>query len=371
MSEAERREGRAEEAPRAAAAEGEGRAEEAPRAGAAEGEGRVGEAPLAAAAERAELMRLRAEVEYLRAVLTCAGDIVVAADLEGRITEWSEGAQKALGYTREEALGKPAASFYVDPSAREALMARLRALSGGPLLDQEVALRRKDGKRLWALLSLAFLRGPDGEPIGTVGVAKDITERRRLERELRRLSVTDNLTGLFNQSHFYEALEVEKERAARLGHSLALVLFDLDRFKEWNDTRGHAEGDRALRAVAAVIFAEIRKEVDSGYRYGGDEFCVLLPGTDADGAVTFAERVRAGIEARRIGSITASFGVAVYDARRPARKIVQEADAAMYRAKRAGGNRICVFGRGGVAYAYGRAHALEEAAAGADVAESV
>jgi diguanylate cyclase (GGDEF)-like protein/PAS domain S-box-containing protein len=315
-----------------------------------------------------ELERLRAEVAYLRAVVNCAGDIIVTTDREGRIIEWSEGARKALGWERDEMIGRPASSVYVDPGAREALVERLRAQGGAPLVDQEIAVRRKDGKKLWLSLSLAELRGPSGEPIGTVGVAKDVTERRRLERELRRLSVTDKLTGLFNQSQFFESLEVEKERAARLGHALSLVLFDLDRFKEWNDSRGHDEGDRALRAVGSVIFGAIRKEVDTGYRYGGDEFCVLLPGTEPEGAVVFAERIRAGVERLGIGTITASFGVSSYDPRRPARKIVKEADAAMYRAKRAGGNRICIYGRAGVAWAGGRALPCK---VDADVAESV
>lgn len=304
----------------------------------------------------AELDRLRDEVRFLRAVLQCAGGIICATDLEGRVIEWSEGAEKLLGYTRAEMLGRPAVDLYVNPEDRARLLARMDAASGAPVADYEVAMRRRDGKKIWVALTLAALRDGEGRTIGTVGVAKDMTERRRLERELRRLSVTDKLTGLFNQSHFYELLEIEKERAARLLHPLALVLFDLDRFKAWNDRAGHDEGDRVLRAVGGVIFAEIRKEVDSGFRYGGDEFCVLLPGTTGAGAIAFAERLRAGVERLGIGGITASLGIAELA---PGRQIVKCADAAMYRAKRSGGNRICLDGRPGVAWVGGASVACE------------
>ncbi|GIW70905.1 MAG: hypothetical protein KatS3mg102_0447 [Planctomycetota bacterium] len=302
----------------------------------------MGEEPAGGLA--AEVERLRAEVDLLRAILRCAGDIIVTADTEGRIVEWSDAAERLLGYRRAEVIGTPVAQLYEDPAVRARLLERLAATGGEPLLDQEVRVRRKDGRSLWLSLSLAELRDRQGRLLGTVGVAKDITERKRLERELRRLTRTDRLTGLYNQAHFFERLEVEKERALRLEHQLALVMFDLDRFKPYNDEHGHQAGDAALRAVGGVIFRQIRKEVDSGFRYGGDEFCLLLPGTDAWGALHSAERVRAGIEALGLGGITASMGIAAFDRERPAQDLLAEADEAMYGAKRAGGNCIAVHG---------------------------
>jgi diguanylate cyclase (GGDEF)-like protein/PAS domain S-box-containing protein len=301
-----------------------------------------------------ELQRLRAESAFLRSVLRHAGDVIVATDLEGRITEWSGGAEKVLGYAREEVLGRPATSFYVDPETRAALIERLRSRGDDPLIDQEVQVRRKDGRKLWLSLTLAQLLDPGGRRIGTVGVSKDVTERKRLERELRRLSTTDKLTGLYNQAHFFHRLEVEKERASRLQHGLVLTLFDLDRFKDENDLHGHEAGDRLLRSVGNVVFQSIRKEVDAGFRYGGDEFCVLLPGTTVDGALVFCERVRAAIEAGNQAGVTPSMGIAAFDPDDASQKLVQQADLAMYRAKRMGGNRICIHGRPGVAWRGGR-----------------
>src|SRR5262249_28985076 len=146
------------------------------------------------------------------------------------------------------------------------------------VLREDVQIRTKSGERRWLGLTISWLKAPDGSRTGTIGVGKDVTERRRLEAELKRLTITDKPTGLPNQGHFFEQLEVEKERALRLGHALSLLYFDLDGFKRLNDTHGHLEGDVVLRRIGSVIFESIRKEVDSGYRYGGDEFTILLPG---------------------------------------------------------------------------------------------
>jgi diguanylate cyclase (GGDEF)-like protein/PAS domain S-box-containing protein len=295
----------------------------------------------------AELQALRAENAWLRAVLHHASDILMTTDFAGRITEWSGGAEKILGYTRAEVLGRPASAFYVEPETRRQLVQRLRERGGEPLLDQEVQVRRKDGRKVWISLSIAELRDAKGRRIGTVGVSKDITERKRLERDLRRLSTTDKLTGLYNQAHFFGKLEIEKERAVRLGNALVLLLFDLDHFKQHNDRFGHEAGDRLLRSVGGIIFQSIRKEVDSGFRYGGDEFCVLLPGSTIDGGLVFAERVRAAIAAASDVGVTASLGLCAFDPDDRGLQLVKAADLAMYCAKRSGGNRICVHGRAG------------------------
>lgn len=302
-----------------------------------------------------ELRRLREENAFLRAVLHYAGDILITTDIQGRITEWSGGAEKILGWTKEEVLGTPVGALYVESRTRRSLVERLREKAADePLVDEEVLVRRKDGRKIWLSLTLATLRDSDGRRIGTVGVSKDITERKHLERELRRLSRTDKLTGLYNQAHFFAKLEVEKERAIRLGHALMIVLFDLDRFKAYNDAHGHDAGDRVLRFVGSVVFQSIRKEVDSGFRYGGDEFCCILPGSNVDGGLVFAERIRVAIEARNMGGVTASIGLCGFDPQRPGVQIVKAADAAMYRAKRTGGNQICVHERDGLSWRGGQ-----------------
>lgn len=246
-----------------------------------------------------------------------------------------------LGYAASEVLGQPAEMFYVRKGVRQEL---LQQLSDDPdaVVRADVQIRRKDGKRRWLGLSLSWLRDRDREPHGTIGVSKDITARREAEEQLRRLSITDKLTGLYNQSHFFARLEIEKERALRLEHGLSLVLFDLDGFKQLNDTQGHREGDALLRSVGRLLFETIRKEVDSAYRYGGDEFTVLLPGTDGEAAIVFAERVRRGVRELDRG-VRASLGVCPFDPHNRALQVVEKADEAMYLAKRSGGDRVAAY----------------------------
>ena len=167
-----------------------------------------------------------------------------------------------------------------------------------------------------------------------------------LHETVERQAVTDELTGLSNRRRFEEKLEDEVERFRRFGQPVGLVLLDIDDFKRVNDTHGHQQGDVVLREVARVL-RETSREVDEPARYGGEELAVVLPGTDLEGAVNLAERVRRGIEELAVHAatngalkVTASLGVATlpgagYDAR----SLVEAADDALYRAKRMGKNR--------------------------------
>lgn len=286
----------------------------------------------------AKVAELDAEVARLQGILRQAGDIIVTTDLDGHVIDFNEEAESVLGYAADEVLGRPAERFYHRRRQRKQLLDELEQSADG-VVRADVLVRTKQGKRRWLGISLSWLRDSDGKPIGTVGVAKDITERRELEDELRRLSITDELTGLYNQSHFFHRLEVEKERAIRLDHELSLLLFDLDGFKLLNDTEGHRQGDAILREIGSVLFRSVRKGVDSAFRYGGDEFTVLLPGALPHASVAFAERVRASIEALDLG-IRASMGICDFDRSDRSLPIVERADQAMYLAKREGGNQV-------------------------------
>jgi diguanylate cyclase (GGDEF)-like protein/PAS domain S-box-containing protein len=271
-----------------------------------------------------------------------ARDIIITTDLEGRITELNEEAEQVLGWRASEVLGQGADRFYVNKRTRTRLLERLNAEPGG-VVREDVEVRTKSGERRWLNLSLSWLVDSAGQRVGTIGVSKDVTARRQLEEELRRLSTSDKLTGLYNQSHFFHRLEVEKERALRLKHDLSLLYFDLDHFKKLNDSLGHLEGDQVLVNIGRVLFETIRKEVDSAFRYGGDEFTVLLPGADTLQGCRFAERVRRHIEELDMHGVRASLGICQFDASNRALQIVEKADEAMYTAKRAGGNCVAAY----------------------------
>lgn len=290
---------------------------------------------------RERLEDLIRERRHLRAVLQSAGDAVVTTDLEGRIIDWNLGAADLYGYEAREVLGQPAAMLYRHQSSPRRLMEQLQSSREG-VVRKDVRIVTKARKKRWIGLSLSWLRDKRGEKVGTIGVSKDVTERHELEDKLRALSITDKLTGLFNQSHFFHRLEIEKERSLRLGHPLSLLLFDLDGFKPLNDTQGHAEGDRLLREVGRLLFENVRKEVDSAFRYGGDEFTVILPGAEPDEAAAFAERCRLRIATLAAG-VRASLGIAPFDRQNRAQQILEQADAAMYLAKRSGGDRLAMW----------------------------
>jgi two-component system cell cycle response regulator len=198
-----------------------------------------------------------------------------------------------------------------------------------------------------------YLTKPPGAADDVVLTVERAMEKKRLKdanqhllNELRSQSRTDVLTGIPNRRAFDDALQREIPRAGRHGHSLGLVMLDIDHFKQVNDTFGHQAGDEVLRVFARVASTVLR-EGDVLYRYGGEEFAAVLPHADMVGATTAGERIVAAISAHpfRVGSspvsITTSAGVACWPGSgADAIQLVEQADSALYEAKKAGRNRV-------------------------------
>jgi diguanylate cyclase (GGDEF)-like protein len=176
-----------------------------------------------------------------------------------------------------------------------------------------------------------------------LAICKDITEQKRLESELKEMSIKDSLTNLYNQRYFYDRLEAEIERAKRQGHPLSLLLFDVDQFKTYNDCHGHLDGDKVLKAAGQVVVECTREHVDIGFRYGGDEFTVILPEASEEQALSIARRIRATFESRHFDNLTVSIGLMSYREGSSLRSFIRFTDAMMYDAKRSGGNRVYVY----------------------------
>jgi diguanylate cyclase (GGDEF)-like protein len=171
-------------------------------------------------------------------------------------------------------------------------------------------------------------------------------EQRRARDAAIRMSAVDPLTGLFNRSFFFAAIEREIARCARSGRGFCLLMMDLDELKAVNDRLGHFYGDRVLRGVGDVVSAGVRR-IDTAARYGGDEFVVLLPETDPTGAFVLAEKIRIGVEEMVVGlpptgpQPSLSVGVVAFpDDGATADELMISADEAMYASKRAGKNRV-------------------------------
>jgi diguanylate cyclase (GGDEF)-like protein len=176
-----------------------------------------------------------------------------------------------------------------------------------------------------------------------------VRKLRESRTELERLSVTDPLTGLYNRLRMMEVLDNEVRRSRRLRHPFAVLMADLDLFKTYNDAHGHQAGDAVLKRIGAIM-RESSRDVDFVARYGGEEFLLILPETEIDAATKLAERIRKKIANEKLpaGKITLSLGVAAFPIHGDApESLIAAADAALYEAKRAGGNRVvAATGRG-------------------------
>jgi two-component system cell cycle response regulator len=214
----------------------------------------------------------------------------------------------------------------------------------GPPLRLDLASAEVAGEDLALILHPA----PTGFDDRTIALGHSLVaqaavalDNARLHGIVKRQAVTDELTGLANRRSFRESLDTELSRAERFGNGLALIVADLDDFKDVNDRFGHQAGDEVLRAFAEVLSGRIRG-IDQAARLGGEEFAILLPETDAVGAAALAENLRVALAelAVTVGEhevhITSSFGVAAFPESHSADELMTAADLALYSAKRRG-----------------------------------
>ena len=217
--------------------------------------------------------------------------------------------------------------------------AAARAIRRGEVsLNEEIEIECFDGTHKIILNSAMPIHGPQGEVIGGVIVNMDITDRIRLQERLQSIADTDDLTRVHSRRRIYQLLHEEAERSNRYRRPLAVIMFDVDRFKQVNDTYGHIAGDEVLVFLSRMVRSQIRESEHLG-RFGGDEFLLLLPETRLADAAILVERLQASLARQprgAIGVISCSFGICEHQPGEAVDQLVRRVDQALYRAKAAG-----------------------------------
>lgn len=277
---------------------------------------------------------LRREQDKLTTVIETATEGMIVTDVAGKVVLVNPAAVELLGRSAEEIV---AAGFFEIVEDRGFIEECLRL--GHP---QDFDYRQRSLE-----IHAAVIRTGAGQVVGSVALVRDVTEARRLQDELRRLATTDALTGLYNRRFLDATLHTEYNRAVRSHSPLAVIMFDIDHFKRFNDTHGHELGDRVLQMVARCL-RELVRPFDYPCRYGGEEFVVILPGMSAEEAAKLAERLRLKVAQTVVDGLNVhiSLGVAGYPAIQVAvaQELIEAADAALYRAKEGGRNRVMTAG---------------------------
>lgn len=315
--------------------------------------GAIANSLLYAELKKTEELLARSE-ELYRTFVENASDIILKTDAAGIFTLINPAAVQLVGYEEEELIGTHYLEL-VRPDRREEA-ARFLGRQFVKKIEKvylEIPVIAKDKREVWLGQNVQLLFDEEGFVSGFQAICRDITDRRRIEEALqeseeryRKLSIVDSLTGLYNARYLHMVLEEAKGLVNRYDRPLTMLFIDIDDFKKYNDTYGHLAGDDVLVRFGKVCRESLR-ETDTAFRYGGEEFAILLPMTSKMDGVQMAERLRAGFAGEKFFPIpetevhvTISIGVAQLHKGETVEELIGRADGRMYRAKVTGKNRI-------------------------------
>ena len=301
----------------------------------------------------ADERRLQESEAWFAAVVQGADDYaVLGLTADGSVGSWNVSGERMFGYPAEMVVGRPASAVVGSGDDAATFDARLREAGRDGWHLDEGWRTRADGSRFWGTCMVSPLGVQADAPHAPdryLMVVRDVTERRKSAHELHRALSADHLTGVLNRRCFLERASREIGRPRLVRGVACLAMVDVDYFKSVNDRFGHAVGDAVLTAIADVLKGIAREDHLVG-RLGGEEFAVFMPASEPAEAAVIAEALRAGIAALRLTAdgralqVTASIGVSAGDERADLKRLIGEADAALYVAKRSGRDRVSLAG---------------------------
>lgn len=280
--------------------------------------------------------------ERFRDILDNSPDLIQNISPEGKFLYVNPAWKKILEYDDED-VKKLYLADILSPRVKNQCFEKFKqVLQGKEIFEIETEFVAKSG---WvvSVIGSASCKFKGGKPLYTRGIFRDITLQKVLENKLHHLATTDELTGLYNRRMLKDLCNKEISRANRHHKSFSLAIFDIDYFKNINDTHGHDIGDLVLRTMSQLCLEQIRQD-DSLARWGGEEFLLLLPNTALKEAVELCERLRqtiAGYNFPQLPQITVSFGLTEFAPEDSIDNLVKRADQALYEAKESGRNKVC------------------------------
>ncbi len=262
--------------------------------------------PIPERAEEEDLLHLQV------AALEAAANSIIISRRDGTIIWVNEAFEQLSGYTRGEALGQNTCLLKSGQHPSSFYKEMWETVLSGKRWRGELVNRRKDGSLYQEEMTITPVKNRSGDITHFIAIKLDITERKLTEEQIRHLTLTDPLTGLANYRQLLDTLDAEIKRYSRSAQPFAVLLLDLDGLKKINDTYGHLAGSHALRRVANILRIHSR-EIDTPARFGGDEFVVVLPGTDCEAARRVAERISKEVgNDGELPPISVSTGAAIF-----------------------------------------------------------
>jgi diguanylate cyclase (GGDEF)-like protein/PAS domain S-box-containing protein len=285
-------------------------------------------------------------------------DVIIIADFNGHRKYVSSAALTMGGWNPEELVNQGSLELLHEDDKTMATDVLRNLRIDGKDATIECRVRNRDGEYFWIESNLRLMRDHEtGHPSGILNVVRDISERKKTEQRLQEaysaveaLAITDALTGLANRRHFDQYLAAEWRRSMRDRQPISLLMLDADKFKAYNDTYGHQRGDNCLKQIAEACMDVVSRPGDLVARFGGEEFVVVLPNTENEGAMHVGNEICEALRSRRLphsgnlpGVVTISAGCAtlIPGFGKHAPELIEMADKALYKAKNNGRDQVC------------------------------